>query len=450
MTTKLSKIRAFRVPDITIRRYVLDAGTKKYGRDDRGEVLLVDEGAELHVKVRRDSEIMDIIVPLSERFAEWFDLGDASRELLVKVLATEGVEQFIEGLERAGIKTDPTAIVEVVAEDAPDEDSDDVTLAEDLNESLGLAFQQLQISNGRTGSGSHKESLGSQRRRPSQMPSSGTQRVRRNTIFSSPFSTSGRWDQATPSGTRYAIATNGDTVADENIARWTASLSNAKLSDTTLDVFRDYVTPRRALSRAEPSNASVLVFGMATTAEFTFSTPSPQLRVIDSDAGVNNSLGPGILAAPPSVVHIPSEAQADTDTPQSSPNHVNSASNPLTETFRQSNHPWLSQRPPRSSYGGNSFVAEEVSEHMPHEIGFAGEHLVSIYDHARCQASYLTNKKTRSTSFWKTSCHHFSRQKTGLVEGEPRSFQFHSARSFARRTLPISPMSTPMGACACI
>ncbi len=188
VTAMLSNIRAFRVPDITIRRYVLDASTKRYGHDEKGEVLLLDADAELHVKIRRDSEIMDIIVPLSERFAERFDLGNANRELLVKVLTTEKVEQFIEGLERAGIKTDPTAVVEVVAEDGLDEDSDDVTLAEDPNDSLGLAFQKLQISNGRTGSGSDEESLGSQQRRPSQTPSSQRRRVRNDAGVSSPFS----------------------------------------------------------------------------------------------------------------------------------------------------------------------------------------------------------------------------------------------------------------------
>ena len=133
------------------------AAHKRYGCDDKGEVLLVDADAEFHVKIRRDLEIMDIIVPLSERFAEHFDLGDANRELLVKVLTTEKVEQFIEGLERAGIKTNPTAVFEVPTEDDLDENSDDATIAEDPDDSLGLAFKKLYISNGRAVSGSDEE-----------------------------------------------------------------------------------------------------------------------------------------------------------------------------------------------------------------------------------------------------------------------------------------------------
>jgi hypothetical protein len=447
----LNKIRVFRVPDITIRRYVLDASTKRYGRDDKGEVLLLDADAEFHVKIRRDLEIMDIIIPLSERFAERFDLGNASRELLVKVLTTEKVEQFIEGLERAGIKTDPTAIVEVVAEDGLDEDSDDVTLAEDPNDSLGLAFRKLQISNGRTGSGSDEESLGSQQRRPSQTPSSQRRRERNDAGVSSPFSLRRRSGQAASSGARSdAIATKGETATDEIIARLTASLSNAKLSDTTHDVFRNWATPPHAPSGAEHSKSSVPVFGLATAFEFTFNSPSPQPRVNNPDAGVSSSLGPNTLATSRAIVDNSSEAQADSDAPQSSPNHVHGALKTPTKGFRQPNHPWSSGRPPRSSYCGNSFVAQESPEDVPNEIGFAGEHLVSIYDHQWYQTSFLTDKKIRFTSFWKTSCHHFSRQRTGLVEVELKPFQIHLAMAFAKRTLPISPTSTPTDACACI
>ncbi|EXJ91699.1 hypothetical protein A1O3_00249 [Capronia epimyces CBS 606.96] len=373
----LSNIRAFRVPDITIRRYVLDASTKRYGRDEKGEVLLLDADAELHVKIRRDSELMDIIVPLSERFAERFDLGNASRELLVKVLTTEKVEQFIEGLERAGIKTDPTAVVEVVAEDDPAEDSDDVTLAEDPNDSLGLAFQQLQIGNERSGSGADEESWGSQPRGPSQRPSSQRRQLRNEAAVSSPFSLKRRLNQAASSEARSdGIATDGETAPDEYIARLTASLSKAKLSDTTHDVFRDRLAPPHAPSGAEPSQSSVPVFGMATGFEFTFNSPSPQPRVTKPDADMSSSLGANTSATSRVIVDNSSEAQADLDAPQSSPNHVHGALETPTKAFRQSNHPWSSGRRHRSSYGGSSFVAQQSPEDMPHEIGFAGEHLV--------------------------------------------------------------------------
>jgi len=382
VTAMLSSIEVFRVPEIIIRRYVLDGSINRYGRDEKGEVLLLDADAEFHVKIRRDLEIMDIIVPLSERFAEYFDLGNASRELLVKVLTTEKVDQFIEGLERAGIKTDPTATVEVVAEDGLDEDSDNVTLAEDLNDSLGLAFQKLQIKNGSTGSGSDEESLGSQQRRPSQTPSSQTRLVRNNAGVSSPFSVRRRSGQAASSRARSdAIATKGETATDENIARLTASLSNAKLSDTTHDVFRNWVTPPHAPSGAEPSKSSVPIFGLATAFEFTFNSPSPQPRVDNPDAGVSSSLGPNTLATSRAIVDNSSEAGANSDAPQFSPNHVHGELKTPTKTFPQSNGPWSSGRPPRSSYGGNSFVAHEFPEDVPHEIGFAGEHLVSIYEH---------------------------------------------------------------------
>ncbi|KIW35069.1 uncharacterized protein PV07_01789 [Cladophialophora immunda] len=374
VTAMLSNIRVFRVPDITIRRYVLDASTKRYGRDEKGEVLLLDADGELHIKIRRDSETMDIIIPLSDRFAERFHLGNANRELLVKVLTTEKVEQFIEGLERAGIKTDPTTVVEIVAEDSLDEDSDDGTLAEDPSDNLGLAFQKLQISKGRTGSGSDEESSGSQQRRPSQTPSSQGRRVRNDGEVSSPFSLRRRSGQAASGGARSdAIATNGETTTDENIARLTASLIDAKLSDTTHEVFRNWVTPP---SGEVPSKSSVPVFGMATAFEFTFNSPSPQPLVNNPDASGSSSSGPNTLATSRHIADNSSEAQAGLDAPQSSPNHLHGAFKTPTKAFRQSNHPWSSGRPPRSSYGGNSFVAQESSEAVPHEIGFAGEHLV--------------------------------------------------------------------------
>jgi hypothetical protein len=376
----LSNIRAFRVPDITIRRYVLDGSTKRYGRDDKGEVLLVDADAELHVKIRRDLEIMDIIIPLSERFAERFDLGDAHRELLVKVLTTEKVEQFIEGLERAGIKTNPTAVVEVVTEDPLDEDDDDATPAEDPNDSLGLAFQNLQITNGRAGSGSDQEPLESQHVRLSQTPSSQRGRLQNDTgVLSSPFSSRRRSGQGASGGARSgAIATDGETAPDEVIARLTASLNNATLSDTTHDVFRNWVTTPHAPSGAEPSESSVPVFGTATAFEFTFNSPSPQPRVSHPDAGVSSSPGPDASETPPAIVDSSSGPQANSEAPRSSSNHVNSVLKTPTKAFRHSNHQtWSSGRPPRSSPGGNIFVAQEPTEDTPHEIGFAGEHLVS-------------------------------------------------------------------------
>src|ERR1700744_2173900 len=112
----LSNIRVFRVPVIIVKRYVLDGDSKRYGRDDLGDVLLMDADPELHVKIRRGLEIMDIIVPLAERFAARFALGYTSPELLAKVLTTERVEQFIEGLERAGVRIDPTATAGVAPE----------------------------------------------------------------------------------------------------------------------------------------------------------------------------------------------------------------------------------------------------------------------------------------------------------------------------------------------
>lgn len=302
VTAMLSSIKVSRVPEIVIRRYVLDGSIPRYGRDEKGEVLLLDADAEFHVKIRQDLEIMDIIIPLSERFAERFDLGNASRELLVKVLTTEKVDQFIEGLERAGIKTDPIATVEDVAEDGLDEDSDDVTLAEDLNDSLGLAFQTLQIKNGSSGSGSDEESLGSQQRRPSQTPSSQIRRVRNDAGVSSPFSLRRRSRQAASSRARSdAIATNGETAPDENITRLSAILGNAKLSDTTHDVFRNWVTPPYAPSGQEPSESSVPIFGLATAFELTLNSPAPQPGVNNPDAGVSNSWGPNTSAfrAPP-------------------------------------------------------------------------------------------------------------------------------------------------------
>ena len=89
----LSNIRVFRVPEIIVKRFVLDSGIKKYGQDDQGEVVLMDADPELHVKIRQGLEIMDIIVPLAERFAERFDLGDTSRELLAKVLGRLALDE---------------------------------------------------------------------------------------------------------------------------------------------------------------------------------------------------------------------------------------------------------------------------------------------------------------------------------------------------------------------
>jgi hypothetical protein len=377
-------MRVFRVPDITIRRYVLDASdanAKRYGREEKGEVLLLDADGEIHIKIRRDSETMDIIIPLSDRFAERFHLGDANRELLVKVLTTEKVEQFIEALERSGIKTDPTPVVEVVAEDSLDEDSDDGTLAEDPSDNLGLAFQKLQISKAGTGGGSDEESSGSQQRRPAQTPSSQGQRVRvgNDAAISLPFSLRRRSGQAASGGSRSdAIAKKGETATDENIARLTASLIDAKLSDTTHEVFRNWVTPP---SGVVPSNSSVPLFGLANAFEFTFNSPSPHPLVNNPDASGSSSSGPNTLATSRHIADNSPEAQVDLDAPQSSPNHLHGAFKTPTKTFRQSNHHWSSGKPPRSSYGGNSFGSQESSEAVPEQIGFAGEHLVSIYDH---------------------------------------------------------------------
>lgn len=55
----------------------------------------------------------------------------------------------------------------------------------------------------------------------------------------------------------------------------------------------------------------------------------------------------------------------------------------------------------------------------------------------------------RFTSIWKKSCHHFSRQRTGLVDIEPKSFRLHLIRAFSKRNMPISPTTTPMDACGC-
>ena len=96
---------------------------------------------------------------------------------------------------------------------------------------------------------------------------------------------------------------------------------------------------------------------------------------------MSSSLGPNTSATSRAIVDDSSEAQEDSDAPQSSPRHVNDALTTPTNGFRQTNHSWSSGRPPRSSYGGNSFLAQETSENIPHEIGFAGEHLVSICNH---------------------------------------------------------------------
>jgi hypothetical protein len=382
VTAMLSNMSAFRVPDITIRRYVLDGNTKRYGSDDKGEVLLVDADAELHVKIRRDLEIMDIIVPLSERFAERFDLGDANRELLTKVLTTEKVEQFIEGLERAGIKTNPTAVVEVVTEDGLDEDSDDDTLDEDPSDSLGLAFKKLQISNRKVDNVSDEESFGPQPHRPSPAPSSRRRRARNDGEISSPVSLRRRSGKGVSGGaTSDAIATNGETVTDESVARLTARLSNTKLADTTRDVFQNWVTTPHASSGGEPSESSVPAFGMVTAFEFTFNSRSPQPCMNIPDTSLSSSSRPNPLAASRTIVNSSPGAQSDSDAPQSSPNHAKGALETLTKAFQQSNHPWSSGRPPGSSYGGNSFVAQESTEDASHVIGFVGEHLVSIYNH---------------------------------------------------------------------
>lgn len=387
----LSNIRVFRVPDIIIRRYVLDAGIKRYGRDDTGEVLLLDVDAELHVKLRRDSELTDIIVPLSERFAERFDLGDASRELLVKVLTTEKVEQFLEKLERAGIKIDLTPVVEVVAEDNLDEDSDDATLAEDPDDSLGLAFRNLQISNRRTGNGSDEESLGSQQLRPAQPQNYHRRRGGADSGLSSPSTLRRRTGNAASSGARFdAIGTNGETATDENVTRLAASLSNTTLSDTTHDVFLNWSAPPRASMRAEPSEPSMPIFGMATAFEFTFNSPSFQRPENDQDAGVSGSVFPNTSTVIRGSVDNGSEAQPNSDAPHSSPNRSYSRLETPTKTFRRSHVSSSSGRTPRNNYGGDGFVTQPSSEDVPHEIGFAGEHLVSIQAHALHKTRFLT------------------------------------------------------------
>ncbi|KIW17396.1 hypothetical protein PV08_04590 [Exophiala spinifera] len=263
VTAMLNDIRVFRVPDIIIRRYVLDAGTKRYGHDDEGQVLLLDADGELHVKIQQDLELLDIIVPLSERFAERFDLGDANRELLAKVLITEKAEQFIEALERAGIKTDPTPVVQIVAGNGLDEDSADDTLAEDPNDTMGLAFENLEISKARTGSGSDEESSGSQQLRPPRTPNLQRRRGRNGAAVSSPFSSRRRSGQASSSGTRSdPVATDagepatdaGEPATDERIARLTASLMDVKLSDATHEVFREYGASTTATEGFRRSN----------------------------------------------------------------------------------------------------------------------------------------------------------------------------------------------------
>lgn len=418
----LSNIRVFRVPDITIRRYVLDASTKRYGRDETGEVLLLDVDAELHVKLRRDSELTDIIVPLSERFAERFDLWNAGRELLLRVLTTEKAEQFLEGLEKAGIKIDLTPVAEVVAEDNLDEDSDDATLAEDPDDSLGLAFRNLQISNRRTGNDSDEESLGSRQLRPAQTPNSHRRRGEADSGLSSP-STLRRWTgNATSSGARFdAIGTNGETATDENVTLLAASLSNTTLSDTTHDVFLNWSAPPRASLRAEPSEPSMPIFGMATAFEFTFNSPSFQRPENDQDAGVSGSVFPNTSTVIRGSVDNGSEAQPNSDVSHSSPNPPFRILETPTKASRRSNISWSSGQTPRNNYGGDGFVTQVSSEDVSNEVGSAGEHLVSIQHYPLYQHHFLTDKPNRCTSFSKTSCPHCSNRNTGLVDIARRS-----------------------------
>ena len=387
----LSNMRAFRVPDIIVKRFVLDGSIKRYGRDDQGEVLLTNTDLELHVKIRQGLEIMDTIVPLAERFAERFDLGDTSRELLAKVLTTERVEQFIEGLERAGVRITPTTIVEVATELGFDEDSDDAIHPQEPHESLGLAFKQLQISEGMNGGVPDWESQEIQEERPSPAPGAQSRR-RSHAGISSPISLrrrsafiSNSEAEATP------ITTTSPSATTETVARLTERLINAKLSDATHDVFRQRSTT--PIPSGEGSSESrTPVFGTGNSFRFTFDPPALHPHVTNADLDASNQTGTDESGTSRILVDNSLVLNTDSDPLYSSSDHTNGGLvTPSRRILRASGH--LSPgRSFRNSYGESGFVNQESTADTPQEIGHAGEHLVRSI--RPCQVSHqLSNKK---------------------------------------------------------
>ena len=277
VTQKINSIQVFLVRSITIKRFVLDGGIKAYGRDDQGEVHFVEEGEQLHVNIRQNLEMTEIIVPLSERFAEYLNLGDASRELLSKVLTTEKVDQFIEALERAGVKVAATA-VEDETKDSNDGGSGDTLPGLTNGEDLESTFGQLQLGKDRDLSNADSKQL---------------------RISAVPITTPTLVSRVDPD-TRRARAL---------IESLNARLSNATLFDNTRE-------DRHLLSEDGTQDPS----------------------------GKMNGNG-GTLAS----------------------------SNSLPK------HPHSSGRSSRISYNGNGFIGGgPLSDEVFHEIGFHGEHLVSV------------------------------------------------------------------------
>ncbi|KIW94340.1 uncharacterized protein Z519_05656 [Cladophialophora bantiana CBS 173.52] len=428
VTAMLSDIMVFRVPKIIVKRFVLDAnGNKKYGQDDQGEVLLVDADTKLHVKIRQGLEITDIIVPLAERFAERFDLGDTSRELLANVLTMTRVEQVIEGLERAGVSISPTAIAEVATGPEPDEDSDDAILAEDPTESLGLTFRQLQISEVEEDRVSETEFRELQQQRLSPTPSAQSRRRRSDAGISSPISLRRSSAHTSISGVQsIAITATGPAATTETIAPLVERLSNAKLSDATHDVFHHRSTTSTP-SRPESSESQIPDFGGGTSFQFTFNPPASQHLVKNTDVGARNQTGTNESAISRIIVDSSQDFQSDSDALYSSSDHTHGQLVTPTRTIQRVGGHLSSGRSGRINYGGNSFIAQETLADTPHEIGFAGEHLVYKFLEEKLSPSFTPENWTS--------------------RNRKKVFSSQLSSGFREKTSPTSHTGTPKGEC---
>ena len=103
----LKNLVVYQVQTIRIERYILENDIRLYGRGNEGAVLfdeaqLPDNGLQIYIK--RGLGFLDILAPLTDQFVEFLDLGQENQMLLSRVLPTEKAEQFLEFLERAGVR----------------------------------------------------------------------------------------------------------------------------------------------------------------------------------------------------------------------------------------------------------------------------------------------------------------------------------------------------------
>lgn len=99
-------LQVYKIQVIKVRPYVLDSGSRQYGQDDTGDILVgkavsTDNG--LTIYLEHDLVLYNVVVPLTDQFIAYLNMVDTGSALLSKVLAMEKTEQYLESIERAGI-----------------------------------------------------------------------------------------------------------------------------------------------------------------------------------------------------------------------------------------------------------------------------------------------------------------------------------------------------------